>query len=78
MFEPFDFSETPCLAFREEGEPDLGPLPPSAHCCSDFLPGSVKSFLSISEMVCPHRARKWVKCAFPPSVAQGTGWLLTR
>ena len=40
MFEPFDFSETPCLAFREEGEPDLGrkngPLP---HCCGDFLLG---------------------------------------
>ena len=27
MFEPFDFSETPCLAFRrKEGEPDLGLL----------------------------------------------------
>ena len=72
MFEPFDFSETPCLAFGEEGEPDLG-RKNGPYLTVAGISSSVKSFLSISEMVCPLRAPKWVKCALPPSVAQVTG-----
>ena len=68
MFEPLDFSETPCLAFGERGEPDLGP-----RCCGDFLLGQFLLIDIGNGLSASAACVRWVEMRPTTSVAQVTG-----